>query len=162
MTAEKFFTLLLSGVLTVALVWVFLHRTAAPAPDAQPVPVAPANPGPAPTPSPSPVVRWQAASYEEALTLAAQHKRPILVDVGTKWCPPCRRLEQTLADPKVVAVLSQRYVFAKVDGDARRDLVKTLAVTGYPTLLVLDAAGTVAKRTTGYKSPDELVGWLAH
>jgi thiol:disulfide interchange protein len=108
-----------------------------------------------------PPAKWQAASYEEAIELAEAQTRPVLAVFSAAWCGPCRQLEKTLADPAVARELRQAYVFVKIDGDQRPDLVRRYGVQAYPTYVLLErGVRTGHKRGTGYKAPGEFLTWL--
>jgi thioredoxin 1 len=58
---------------------------------------------------------------------------PVLIDVSTAWCAPCR-----LAASAVAEVAQQHQGQLKVvaiDGDESPELVASLGVRGYPTFL---------------------------
>jgi len=86
---------------------------------------------------------------------------PVLVDVSTAWCAPCR-----LAAP-VVAELAKRHAgrlkVVAVDGDEAPELAAELGVRGFPTFLGFVGGHLVARKAGfGGKGPlaslaDELV-----
>ena len=63
-------------------------------------------------------------------------------------------------DADVAAMLTAGYVGVKLDGDIEKALVKRYAVTGYPTMLIVDGAGREVKRVVGYQSSKEMAGFL--
>ncbi len=76
---------------------------------------------------------------------------PVLVDVSTPWCAPCK-----MAAPVVAELAEQNHGRLKVvaiDGDESPDLVARLGVRGFPTFLgyvggqkVESAAGFYGKK----------------
>jgi len=58
---------------------------------------------------------------------------PVLIDVSTEWCPPCR-----VAQP-VVAELARRHAgklkVVAIDGDACAELAARFGVRGFPTFI---------------------------
>jgi thiol-disulfide isomerase/thioredoxin len=74
---------------------------------------------------------------------------PVLVDVSTEWCPPCK------AAAPVVAELARRHAgrlkVVMLDGDEAPELVATLGVRGFPTFLGV-RNGEIVARQAGFGS----------
>lgn len=72
---------------------------------------------------------------------------PVLIDVSTAWCPPCR-----LAAP-IIVELAQRHrgrlKVVEIDGDESPQLAAQLGVRGFPTFLGI-VGGTVVTRCAGF------------
>jgi thioredoxin 1 len=92
---------------------------------------------------PSPVPVNGLSFAEEVL----QSELPVLIDVSTEWCPPCK------AAAPVVHDLAQRHAgrlkVVMIDGDACAELVATLGVRGFPTFLCV-RSGEVVARQAGF------------
>lgn len=58
-------------------------------------------------------------------------KQPVLVDVWADWCQPCKNLMPILE--KLVNEYEGKFLLAKLDADANKDLVQQLGVRGFPT-----------------------------
>ena len=62
---------------------------------------------------------------EEALTLAKQEGKPILLSIGYSACHWCHVMaHESLEDPEVAAVMNRLFVNIKVDREERTDLDK--------------------------------------
>ncbi len=76
-----------------------------------------------------------------------QSELPVLIDVSTEWCPPCK------AAAPVVADLAQRHAgrlkVVMIDGDECAELVATLGVRGFPTFLGV-RCGEIVARQAGF------------
>ncbi len=60
---------------------------------------------------------------EEALTLARQHDKPILLSVGYSACHWCHVMaHESFEDPQIAAVMNELYINIKVDREERPDL----------------------------------------
>jgi thiol:disulfide interchange protein len=99
----------------------------------------------------------------EALALAKSQHRPVLVDFSAIWCPTCRLLHRTVfTDAAVKAAITQGYVLARVDYDAAEApaFMQQYGVTGFPSLLVLDADGRLLRRLPVQFEPAAFVAEL--
>ncbi len=99
-------------------------------------------------------------SMDAAMAQAQIDGKPVLIDFGAVWCPPCNRLAaEILDDPEDAAALDGfRLVKVDVDEVASWKLKDRYAVGGYPTVVVVDARGEELDRFVGYTSE---AGWLA-
>ncbi|MBI2440668.1 MAG: thioredoxin family protein [Lentisphaerae bacterium] len=82
--------------------------------------------------------------FDQAKKEAAAKKLPILVDfTGSDWCGWCIKLD--------VADFPSRKKLPAATSAQNEQLAQTYGIEGYPTVLLLDAAGEVIART-GYQS----------
>ena len=95
-------------------------------------------------------------SYEDAHRESLRTGRPLLtVFSGSDWCGPCIQLKKKVFDsPKFMAWASENVVLLELDfpknspqspklQSQNQRLAKKYDVTGYPTVLYLDASGEV-------------------
>jgi thiol:disulfide interchange protein len=67
-----------------------------------------------------------------------------LADMSAIWCPSCRKLDkQVFSDEEVKTQLNQGFVYARIEFDSPEGthFMQNYQVTGFPTLLVLNANG---------------------
>lgn len=105
-------------------------------------------------------VPWFRGSFDEALAAARAQGKLVFVEVGAFWCPPCQRLdEETFSDPKVVALLSERFVPLHLDVERSDDaqVAERYHVMAYPTMLVLETGGLEKGRIVDFVPPDAFV-----
>ena len=83
-------------------------------------------------------------------------QRPVLLELGAGWCPPCRALE-----PHLVALARERIDIevATLDVDDNPDTAARLGVRALPTL-VLFVDGRVAAQLVGAQSRARLDAWI--
>ncbi|MBL8862561.1 MAG: thioredoxin fold domain-containing protein [Planctomycetes bacterium] len=106
---------------------------------------------------------WFDGPFEDALAQARASRTLVFVDFFTTWCPPCKKLDaETFSQPAVQAELRQ-LVALKIDAESQKGvpLARQYRVGGYPTLLVLDAAGTEVGRMVGFLPPERFLEKLA-
>ena len=129
----------------------------------------PAQPGP----KKATEAQWL-TDFAKAKELAAQEKRPILVNFsGSDWCGWCQRLDsEVLSKESFKEYANKNLVLFEADfprttkqPDAlkmqNQALAKKYSVRGFPTLLLLDAQGNVLAQT-GYQpgGPEKYVEHL--
>ena len=110
---------------------------------------------------------------DEAKKVAAKEKKDILVDfTGSDWCGYCIKLHAEVFDKPEFEEFAKNYVLVELDFPNKKpqsDEVKTknraaqqkYGITGFPTILLMDAQGEVYART-GYKAggPEKYVSHL--
>ncbi|MHC4599615.1 MAG: thioredoxin family protein, partial [Planctomycetota bacterium] len=90
--------------------------------------------------------------FEKAKTAAAEAKKDLLVSfTGSDWCRPCMMLERTVfSKPEFQDEASKLFVLVNLDFPRRKanpdkekneKIRDAYFVTGYPTVLLLDATG---------------------
>jgi thiol-disulfide isomerase/thioredoxin len=97
-----------------------------------------------------------------ALARAKREGRKVFVDFETTWCGPCKAMDKNVYTSRAVveAAGSSQVLCVKLDGDDEFELVKRYKVSGYPTMLLLDADGDVLAREVGYRSIPQMVEFL--
>jgi thiol-disulfide isomerase/thioredoxin len=84
-------------------------------------------------------------------------ERATLVHFSSAFCAPCRATRRVLGE---VAGMVDGVRHVEVDAEARLDLVRRLRVTGTPTVLVLDARGTIVRRARGLPRRADVIAAL--
>jgi len=94
-----------------------------------------------------------ALSFHDTVLSAAL---PVLVEVSSTWCAPCRA-----AEPVLQAMATSRQgelAVVKIDAEESPDLVAQLGVRGFPTFLMF-RQGTELGRHAGFRSAKHLHAW---
>ena len=80
----------------------------------------------------------------QALDLAKRSNKLVLSDLSAIWCPSCRKLDkQVFSDKQVQTQLKQDFVYARIEYESPEGeiFMRNYQVTGFPSLLVLNAEG---------------------
>jgi len=110
---------------------------------------------------------------DEAKKVAAKEKKDILVDfTGSDWCGWCIKLKKEVFDLPAFEAATKKFVLVELDFPNKkpqsdevkaknRAAQKTYGITGFPTILLMDAQGEVYART-GYQAggPEKYVAHL--
>ena len=89
----------------------------------------------------TPGLQWFDGSVEQAFEAARSARKPILLYWGAVWCPPCQQLKATVFSRPEFIAKSRLFVPVYLDGDGEgaQKWGEQFHVSGYPTLVVLDA-----------------------
>lgn len=121
-------------------------------------------------------VNWM--TLQEAIQKSKTAKRPIFIDVYTDWCGWCKVMDKnTFSDPKVAAILNEKFYAVKFDGEQKEDVQfdgKTFKYVAsgsrgyhelaaallnnnlsYPTVVFLNEEFAMIQPLAGYLKPEE-------
>ena len=100
---------------------------------------------------------WDAATFARA----AHERKPVLLSITAAWCLSCIEMDRTTyADPRVDALVRERFVPVRVDGDRRPDINERYNLGGWPTTAFLTPDGDLMTGGT-FVSADRMPGVLA-
>ena len=100
-------------------------------------------------------------ALDKALLVAAKSKRIVFVDFCTAWCGACKKLdEDTWSNGKVIEQLRQKTIPLKLDADKEQSIRDKYKISAYPTLLFLNADGSILARVVGYQIPTQFIATL--
>lgn len=113
-------------------------------------------------------VHWE-HDYQSALKRAKAEKKVIFMDLWTEWCPPCQHLQKNVfptaeASAALVKVVPFSSLVQKRDGTPVAEgtrLAEQFKLSGFPTLVILDADGKEIRRKVGaFRTGAEFATWL--
>jgi len=87
--------------------------------------------------------------YADGMAKAREAGKPVMVDVFSSTCLPCKILDETVFSRADVVEASKAFVTVRVDGDKNPDTTRKLRVSGYPTVLFLTPEGQEIGRSLG-------------
>lgn len=129
-------------------------------------------------------INW--INMDKALALQKTKPKPILMDVYTDWCGPCKMLDKnTFSDKAFVAHISKNYYAVKFNAEGSESVTfnkkkytnpdfvagrkgrnsthqfaEFLNLEGYPTMIVFDKNGAISKNIVGYNTAEQLLPQL--
>jgi thiol-disulfide isomerase/thioredoxin len=113
------------------------------------------------------IVAWQ--PRQDAPGRSAKSGKPILYDFTAAWCGPCKLLDKDWEDASVAGRINESFVPVRIVDRVREDgrnepdvaeLVRRYEVSGFPTLVAVDAEGRLIARHEGYRNRETLVAFL--
>jgi thioredoxin-related protein len=128
-------------------------------------------------------IKW--FSIDQAIQLASQEPRVLVVDVYTDWCGWCKRMDATtFSDPGIIKLMNEHFYPVKLNAEGKEDIVigdrtfkfvengrrgyheiaaiVTRGRLSYPTISYVDAQGRVLEAAPGYRTPDQFRVHLAY
>ncbi|MEV6006747.1 thioredoxin family protein [Streptomyces sp. NPDC051976] len=106
-------------------------------------------------------IRVRAKDGDERLTAGdlggPLGERATLVQFSSAFCAPCRATRRVLGE---VAAMVEGVRHVEIDAEAHLELVRRLGVLKTPTVLVLDAGGSVVRRAVGQPRRADVIAAL--
>lgn len=93
-----------------------------------------------------------ASLLADVLKIAKDQNKLVYLDIGAKWCAPCKLLKKNVyTDIETADLLNEYFIPYLVDGEKNEgpDLALIYGVEAYPTLLILDDKGKVIVKRVG-------------
>lgn len=107
-------------------------------------------------------------SFEDALAIAEETERPIVVDVWAPWCGWCHKMQKETY-PALSKELTQQFVFTRLNRDDHETeyqyqgqklismrLAQKLNAQTVPTIIVLSANGNYRFHLSGFLTSEKL------
>jgi thiol-disulfide isomerase/thioredoxin len=114
--------------------------------------------GAAQTPA-KPRIDWK-TSYAEALALAKNEEKPLLIDFFATWCGPCHLMdEQTFSDPAVAKAMAD-FVCVKIDVDADEKTAFAYGIRSIPRTVILNVYGEIVGDRIGFMESSAYIDFL--
>jgi tetratricopeptide (TPR) repeat protein len=105
-------------------------------------------------------VRWL-YDLDEAKAIALLERKDIFVDVNADWCEPCHWLEQyTFTNQDVIKKLNSEFITVRLDDERDKEVISSLNVIIFPSLIIFDPSGKEIYRETGFQNATEFQDFL--
>lgn len=99
-------------------------------------------------------------SLEEAIAKAKKENKKVFVDVYATWCGPCKRMAATaFMNEEVGRFHNEHFINVKIDGEKGDGpaIMEKYGVYAFPTLLYINADGTLFRKMVGMMSEQDLL-----
>ncbi len=99
--------------------------------------------------------------HDRGLAEAKRARKPVVLVLYAEWCAWCRKLfGESLPDPRI-RMLSDRFVWVKVNSDLDRRIYGKYGQNGFPLIVLLSPDGDVVGRIDGFRDGAALYGELS-
>ena len=98
-------------------------------------------------------IDFKPGTLSDVMLMAKDQKKVLMVDVMTEWCKWCVELDNKVySKPEIGDIANVNQINFKIDAEKGEgiDFAKKYKITGYPTILFLDADGNEIDRIVGY------------
>ncbi|MFY0643585.1 MAG: DUF255 domain-containing protein [Bacteroidia bacterium] len=90
-------------------------------------------------------------NLEEAKKIAKKENKMIFLDGYASWCGPCKMMDKRVFQNQQVAhFYNANFINVKIDMDKNVKLRNEYKIRAYPTLLYLNADGSVIQKKVGF------------
>lgn len=102
---------------------------------------------------------FRSLSFEEALQVARQEQKLVLIDFYTSWCGPCKQMARDVFPQKKMGeYINPRLVAVKLDAEKEgKDAARLYGVKAYPTYVVVTPDRRLVNSFAGAMSADEFI-----
>lgn len=99
-------------------------------------------------------IKWH-EYLTEALKLARENNKPVMVDTYTSWCGWCKKMDkETFADQSIIE-LSSSFVCLRVNPEEDETFSSKYTIKDFPTVIFLKSDGTEIDRQVGFKTSED-------
>jgi len=99
--------------------------------------------------------------HDRGLADAKRARKPVVLVLYAEWCAWCKKLfGESLPDPRV-RILSDRFVWVKVNSDLDKKIYGKYGQNGFPLIVLLSPDGDVVGRIDGFRDGAALYGELS-
>lgn len=99
-------------------------------------------------------------TWDEVLAEAEKQDKPIFLDAYATWCGPCKWLKsRVFPNAEVGKYFNEHFINYEMDMEKGSGsmVARQYRVSAYPTLIFVNADGSVIKKAVGYHEPEQLI-----
>ena len=114
--------------------------------------------------------------FNDGLDKARTENKPIFVEFYTDWCVYCKMFQrETIQDSSVARVLSENFVYVRLNAEDTQERVKfngkylsnteltqSFGISAFPSLVFLDSAGQIITTFSGFMPARQFAGILGY
>lgn len=107
-------------------------------------------------------IQFTYTNFEKAQLEAQKTGKQIFIDAYTTWCGPCKMLAKNVfTDSLVGKLFNQTFINAKIDmeGPDAFSFKEKYTINAYPTLLIINPDGSIAKKIVGAPNKESFYHW---
>jgi thiol:disulfide interchange protein len=108
-------------------------------------------------------IAWH-RNLKEALNLAKQHGKPLMLEFMAEWCPSCKMMEDSTFIDSAVIEKTGRFIPVRIDVDRQKDVAAEYGASarkyggiGIPNILFMTRDGGKLKHRIGYLDAEALI-----
>jgi thioredoxin-related protein len=128
-------------------------------------------------------IKWY--SIEDAVQLASEVPKVLVIDVYTDWCGWCKRMDATtFSDPDIIKMMNTHFYPVKLNAEGKADIVigertfkfvqsgqrgyhevaaiVTKGQLSYPTISYVDDQGRILEAARGFRTPEQFKVHLSY
>jgi thioredoxin-related protein len=103
-------------------------------------------------------INFEEGNWQSILDKAKTEDKIIFLDAYASWCGPCKKMsKEVFTHAEVGQYYNDNFINAKIDMEKGEgvELARTYKVRAYPTLLFIDAGGSLVHQAIGYHNPKQ-------
>ena len=99
-------------------------------------------------------IEWQSDLKKAALE-SQRTGKPILIQMTAPWCGYCHKmLKETFTDPAIAKQVNEHFVPLLLDADENEKVVETLAISSFPSTIIISSEFEEIGRINGFHKPE--------
>ena len=105
-------------------------------------------------------INYNSGTWNEILALAQKENKPIFLEISASWCGYCKKMKANVyTDTEVAKYYNSTFINISVNAEKGKgiELAKKYDVKGYPTFVFINPDGSLTKKTSGYRSPENFL-----
>jgi thioredoxin 1 len=105
-------------------------------------------------------IAFENESLHNVMQKAKDQDKLIFLDAYASWCGPCKMLKKkTFPDPKAGEFFNRHFINVAIDVEKGEgpEVAAKYGVNAYPTLIVMNAEGTLIAFTKGFIDAEQLI-----